>query len=344
MLQPGRNVSAANYRYGFNGKEQDSAVNGVGVDYDYGARIYDARMGRFLSMDPLIKKYPWYTPYQFAGNKPIWAIDLDGLEELISTASIKYRVNYNSTEHEYFNKGYDQNIYASRLTNANDASIKISVIGWRADSDEDRDGSGAMPGKANTDQKVTSFGTKYGKELDASTVPYGVIPGGVHKEALSKEGVVVGDLYITFRIDKGGMLGGALSVGILGDVGPQGQPGEQSTYANKQTNNGNGVESNEYVFIAFANTAKYWIDIVGTDKKGKINSAPTAEQINQAIETFVNDYLPDFENANFSEFLKIYNTLLDQEHKKNYDNATLSEKSAAIKNHTEKEKKTPQKK
>ena len=32
-------------------------------------------------MDPLTASYPWYTPYQFAGNKPIESIDLDGLEE-----------------------------------------------------------------------------------------------------------------------------------------------------------------------------------------------------------------------------------------------------------------------
>ena len=38
---------------------------------------------RFLSIDPLTREYAWYTPYQFAGNKPIWAIDLDGAEELI---------------------------------------------------------------------------------------------------------------------------------------------------------------------------------------------------------------------------------------------------------------------
>ena len=31
-------------------------------------------------MDPLTNSYPWYTPYQFAGNKPINSIDLDGLE------------------------------------------------------------------------------------------------------------------------------------------------------------------------------------------------------------------------------------------------------------------------
>jgi hypothetical protein len=43
-------------------------------------RIYDPRLRRFLSVDPLTKKYPWYTPYQFSGNNPIKFIDLDGLE------------------------------------------------------------------------------------------------------------------------------------------------------------------------------------------------------------------------------------------------------------------------
>jgi hypothetical protein len=38
-----------------------------------------------LSVDPLTKSYPWYTPYQFAGNMPVVAIDLDGLEPLIAT-------------------------------------------------------------------------------------------------------------------------------------------------------------------------------------------------------------------------------------------------------------------
>ena len=31
-------------------------------------------------MDPLAPDYPWYTPYQFAGNGPIMNIDLDGQE------------------------------------------------------------------------------------------------------------------------------------------------------------------------------------------------------------------------------------------------------------------------
>jgi len=71
------------YCFGFNGKEQDNEVSGSGNSYDYGFRIYNPRLGRFLSVDPLTKSYPWYTPYQFAGNKPIVAIDLDGLEEFV---------------------------------------------------------------------------------------------------------------------------------------------------------------------------------------------------------------------------------------------------------------------
>ena len=73
--------SAGIYRYGFNGKEKDDEVSGNGNSYDYGFRIYNPRLGRFLSVDPLTQSFPWYTPYQYAGNKPIWKIDLDGLEE-----------------------------------------------------------------------------------------------------------------------------------------------------------------------------------------------------------------------------------------------------------------------
>ena len=43
-------------------------------------RIYDPRLGRFLSVDPITAQYPELTPYQFASNRPIDGIDLDGLE------------------------------------------------------------------------------------------------------------------------------------------------------------------------------------------------------------------------------------------------------------------------
>ncbi|MDD3876007.1 MAG: OmpA family protein [Bacteroidales bacterium] len=83
-LLPERHWQSDTYRFGFNGKERDNeGMGGGGSTYDYGFRIYNAQIGKFLSVDPLTKSYPWYTPYQFAGNKPIIAIDLDGLEEFI---------------------------------------------------------------------------------------------------------------------------------------------------------------------------------------------------------------------------------------------------------------------
>ncbi len=77
----GRQYNSGTYRYGFNGKENDNDVKGVvGSQQDYGLRIYDSRLGKFLSVDPLAKDYPWNSAYAFAENGPIENIDLDGGE------------------------------------------------------------------------------------------------------------------------------------------------------------------------------------------------------------------------------------------------------------------------
>ncbi|MFY0598990.1 MAG: hypothetical protein JXR03_04925 [Cyclobacteriaceae bacterium] len=76
-------ASNTNYRYGFNGKEKDTNGEwGSQAHYDYGFRIYNPQIGKFLSVDPLTGSYPMLTPYQFASNRPIDGIDLDGLEYL----------------------------------------------------------------------------------------------------------------------------------------------------------------------------------------------------------------------------------------------------------------------
>ena len=62
--------------FGFNGKENDKETG----YQDYGFRLYDRKIARFITPDPLTKKFPMLTPYQFASNTPIQAIDLDGLE------------------------------------------------------------------------------------------------------------------------------------------------------------------------------------------------------------------------------------------------------------------------
>jgi len=66
------------YRFGFQGQEQDKEMWEGAVSFKY--RVEDARLGRFFSVDPLHGNFPYYTPYQFAGNTPIEAKELEGLE------------------------------------------------------------------------------------------------------------------------------------------------------------------------------------------------------------------------------------------------------------------------
>jgi RHS repeat-associated protein len=75
-----RNYSSDRYRYGFNGKEKDDEVEGAGNEYDFGERIYDPRLGRWLSIDKKFMSYPQHTPYDAFNNNPIFFIDLKGLD------------------------------------------------------------------------------------------------------------------------------------------------------------------------------------------------------------------------------------------------------------------------
>jgi RHS repeat-associated protein len=100
---PGRKFAQTNitYRYGFNRKENDNEVKGEGNQQDYGLRIYDPRLVRFLSVDPLSSSYPWYTPYQFAGNSPIANIDLDGGEPKPSISGTEKEGDTKTTSAKY---------------------------------------------------------------------------------------------------------------------------------------------------------------------------------------------------------------------------------------------------
>jgi RHS repeat-associated protein len=65
------------YRFGFNGYENEPDIAGKGSVIDFGARIYDSRLGRFFSRDPIT--YPFWSPYQYDGNSPIGTKDIMGM-------------------------------------------------------------------------------------------------------------------------------------------------------------------------------------------------------------------------------------------------------------------------
>ncbi len=87
MQVPRRFDSLEDYRYGFQGQEKDDEVKGEGNSLNYTFRMHDPRVGRFFAVDPLTAKYPYYSPYQFSGNRPIDMIGLEGLEPTASEAA-----------------------------------------------------------------------------------------------------------------------------------------------------------------------------------------------------------------------------------------------------------------
>jgi RHS repeat-associated protein len=74
----GRTVSGG-YRFGYQNQEKDDEVKGEGNIYDFGARMYDPRIGNFLSLDPMNRLFVDISRYSFAGNNPNMFVDYEGM-------------------------------------------------------------------------------------------------------------------------------------------------------------------------------------------------------------------------------------------------------------------------
>ncbi len=124
---PGRKYTIGNsYRYGFNGKERDKDISEG--DYDFGARIQDPRLGRFLSIDPMYRNFPNLSPYIFAGNNPIKFIDEEGLFKLDPSLEKSHPLIYKylstQIEKDVMNSAIIINSFKTMNPNLQDRNIK----------------------------------------------------------------------------------------------------------------------------------------------------------------------------------------------------------------------------
>ena len=83
---------AAEQPYRYNGKE-DQGFAGVPA-LDYGARLYSAETGRWLSQDPLGEEYYWMSPYAYCAGNPVDFVDPEGMDiwEINSTGYVVNRI------------------------------------------------------------------------------------------------------------------------------------------------------------------------------------------------------------------------------------------------------------
>ncbi len=104
----GRTISADNHRFGFNGKEKDPSISSL-THYDYGFRIYNPAIGRFLSVDPLMDAHAniGTSPYAYVWNNPLQFIDPTGMigEIVDNTYGVDSKGNINKIDEK---KHYDK--------------------------------------------------------------------------------------------------------------------------------------------------------------------------------------------------------------------------------------------
>jgi RHS repeat-associated protein len=103
---PGRTYSVEDYRYGFNGKAEDNDISGEENTYDFGDRLYNARIGRWFSVDDLYFDYVPISTYAFALNSPITLKDADG-NEVVDANGNKVEISITKAKNGEYIASYD---------------------------------------------------------------------------------------------------------------------------------------------------------------------------------------------------------------------------------------------